>query len=126
MVRWTEMRIKPTDTEENQLKKLVSGEDSPEYMPEFFYQYSPQVFEIEDVARFNRSQDKKSTTLRFKDGDSCVVDIPYEKWRKLYIQCTGKVIHSTIPDPSSNEAASAKPTKHDTISEADDFDIEIG
>jgi len=92
MVRWTEMRIKPTDQNEAQLKKLIEGEPQPEFTPEFFYEFSPMVFEMSDVARFNRSHDKKSTTLRMKDGEGFVVNLSYEEFKALYTECTGHAI----------------------------------
>lgn len=92
MVRWTEMRIKPTDKNEAKLKELLDGEPQPQFSPEFYYEFSPMVFEMNDVARFNRSHDKKSTTLRMKDGEGFVVDLIYEDFKALYTECTGRVI----------------------------------
>ncbi len=126
MVRWTEMRIKPTDPEEAKYKRLMEGETQADFTPEFYHQFAPMVFDLSDVSRFNKSHDRGSTTLRFTDGDVCVVDITYEDFRNLYMQQTGVHVHTTIT--RAQEAAANKPAKptpdQSGISNADEFNID--
>jgi cell division septal protein FtsQ len=92
MVRWTEMRIKPNDDNDAKLKKLLDGESQPAFTPDFYTQIAPMVFEMNDVARYNKSQDKKSTTVRMKDGDIFIVEVGFDDFKNLYTECTGKAI----------------------------------
>lgn len=122
IVRWTEMRIKKTDEEDNELKKILGGETQPDYKPEFFFDTSPMTFDMLDVARFNRSHDKKSVTVRFKDGDSFVVDLSYKSFQELYQSAMGKVITSTL---TAAQLAEIDGGASDTIQgSGDDFDID--
>lgn len=122
MVRWTEMRIKPTDQEESKMKKLINGEDSPEFVPEFYYQLGPMIFDLKDVARFNRSYDGKSVTIRFSDGETCVLDMSYEDFRDLFIQTTGMAVHSTIREPSKAKVSKKAASDRDIPKQQDNMD----
>lgn len=104
MVKWMELRAKKTDGDDAQLRRLVHGEETPDFIPEIIYSYSPMVFDMEDVSRFNRSSDMKSTTVRFHDGDYCVMDITYEEFRNLWMQLRGDNIHSTVSDAQEKAA----------------------
>lgn len=128
MVRWTELRMTQEDPEETQMKRLLDGEVSAGVTPEFFYNFAPMTFDINGVARFNKSHDKRFTTLRFTDGDVCVVDIPYESFRELYIRTTGAAVHSTISDEQMRAAAKGPISqgRKDSISNSDEFDIQSG
>jgi len=119
-VRWTEMRVKKEDDQELQLKKLLSGEEQNNFQPEFFYDYAPMTFDINDISRFNRSQDKKSTTVRFKDGDSFVVALPYSEFQRIYTAATGYSIHGFITEKSGEGASNDTIIKPDSI---DDFGL---
>jgi len=102
MVRWTEMRIKQNDEGEAQLKRLLNGENESGFTPEFYHDYSPMTFDMDDVARFNRSADRKSTTVRFKDGDAYIMNLTYEEFQALFSQCTKKDVHTVVTDEQKN------------------------
>jgi hypothetical protein len=97
MVRWTEMRLKKRDDQEAYLNRLVNGDpesDIPE--AEFHYELSPMVFDMDDVLRYNLGTDPNFTILRMKDGDGFMVQIPYEKFKQLWVECTGRSILSVM------------------------------
>jgi uncharacterized GH25 family protein len=95
LVRWTEMKFKESDKAEDYLKQVIDGED-PIPQAEITTEFSPMVFDMEDVVRFNRANTENLTTVRFDDGDVFVVSVPYKKFCELYIQATGKSIVSVI------------------------------
>jgi hypothetical protein len=122
LVRWTEMSVKPTDSEQANLSRLLEGKEVPDFTPEFSFAYSPMVLDLDDIARFNRSQDEQSTTLRMKDGDTFVVDVDYKEFRKLYVTGVGKNIHGLIEESKKTTKKGASNTKPE--SKGDDFDID--
>lgn len=99
LVRWTEIRMKAENSEDALLKRLVDGDETAgRQHPEFYYDFSPMVFDLDDVARFNRSKDPEYTTIRFEDGESFIVKISYKTFVDLWVQQTGKAIYSILPD----------------------------
>jgi hypothetical protein len=97
LVRWSELKFTGNnESEEAYLKRLVDGEE-PKNKAEIFYEYSPMVFDTDDISRFNRSNDKEHTTLRFKDGDGYVIKYPYADFMEFYIESTGKTVTSLLP-----------------------------
>jgi len=128
LVRWTEMHVKQTDSEQADLKRLLTGQELPEYTPEFSFAYSPMVFDMADIARFNRSQDEKSTTIRMKDGDTFVVAVGYSDFRELYISATGLNVHSFVEKEGKVQTKKSAKKGTDTDStkpiKGDDFDID--
>jgi len=126
LVRWTELHVKPTDSEQADLKRLLEGKEMPEYTPEFSFAYSSMVFDINDIARFNKSQDDKCTTIRMKDGDTFVVAVDYEDFRELYISATGFNVHSFVEKTKKPAKISQKkgPSNSENTSKgSDEFDI---
>lgn len=104
LVRWSSFSVKQQDSTEAYLKRLVDGEESEQDIrAEVVHEYSPLVFDMDDVSRFNKANDPDHTTLRFYDSDVFVVKIPYEQFRDLYSEQTGKVILSVLPVEESEE-----------------------
>lgn len=125
LVRWTEVHVKQTDSEQADLKRLLEGKEMPEFTPEFSFSYSSMVFNINDVVRFNKSQDDKCTTLRMRDGDTFVVAVDYEVFRELYISATGHNIHSFVEKEKKVKISPKKgPSNSENTSKSSgDFDI---
>jgi hypothetical protein len=125
MARWTQVQINPMDKEEAHLRMIMEGEQTPEYTPEFSYGYGPVVFDMRQVERFNRSEDRKCTAIRFSDGDMCVLDIAYTEFRNLYMEVMGVSIHSTITPSQQKAADKPKPTREGgtNLSGADGIEV---
>lgn len=113
MVKWTELKLSTPNKSEDELfaERVISGMDTSAPKAEYYNTYSPMVFEMDDVARFNRSNDPKCTTIRFKDGDGYVILVKYEDFRDLYTECTGSAILSTIDQEDKPEDKPKKKKK---------------
>ena len=97
LVRWTELSPPdPEDAEKDRLNRLISGDEAPGQLMKMRYDHSPMTFELNDVVRYNQPHDPNYTTIRFTDGDSYVVKIPYEKFHDVYTEGTGKSPYSYI------------------------------
>lgn len=105
LVRWTELKMNkpPMSADEIAAERAINGVDPSHNTPEIFYSFSPMCFEMEDVARFNKSNDEGCTTIRFKDGDGYVVKVEYKQFRELYTDCTGKSVLSIIEQEPTKE-----------------------
>lgn len=104
LVRWTEMQFKQEDEAEAAIKRMVSGDiEGVMPQPTFFYDYSPLVFDLNDVTRFNRAHDPEFTTLTFVDGERYVIKYAYRDFQNLYIQNTGHTILSIVPKEWSKD-----------------------
>jgi hypothetical protein len=131
LARWTELKpgkINPNNDDE--INRLINGEiheegeESYSAALEVSYEYSPIVFNLRDVVRFNRSHDKDHVTLRFKDGEGQVIKFPYESWIKMYSELTGMAINSIVPEDwfKRNESAGDdEPMNGDSDEDEDDF-----
>jgi hypothetical protein len=110
LVRWTELKMKSQNDDESYVKRLVDGNSSTNEV-EAYYDYSPMVMDINDIARFNRSNDVNFTTLRMTDGEGYVIKFPYKEFIELYVESTGKTVMSCLPsdyeahDTSINDGA---------------------
>lgn len=91
LVRWTEVKFEDTDPQEEYISRLKNGEEEMK-APKISYDYSPMCFDINDVVRWNKTNSDEFTTLRFADGESFVVKIPYDYFMKLYMEHTGKAV----------------------------------
>jgi|SRR5688572_4646896 len=111
MVRWTDMQLKNMDAKEIELKKLIEGEEVGA-AAEFSYSYGPMCFDMNDIARFNRSHEDGLTTIRFKDGDGYVIQVDFEAFKQLYAECTGKVINVLVKEEKKERKR--RPKKTDT------------
>lgn len=103
LVRWTELDYKRDDSDEAYAKRIISGEETgPMSAPKFVFDFSPMVFDLNDIVRFNRAHDPNYTTLRFKDGDGFVIKYPYKEFLALWIELTGKNIQCILPEDFEN------------------------
>lgn len=99
LVRFTEVKMKETDEQENYLKRIVDGDNSnSSSQPELYYEFSPMIFDIDDVARFNKSRDPNLTTILFKDGAGYVVKLTYSEFTELFVKQTGKTVFTVLQD----------------------------
>jgi hypothetical protein len=115
LVRWTEMALKKEDKQEAFLRRIVDGDLNPgSLQPEFYYDFSPMVFDIRDVGRFNRAKDPGYTTIRFRDGDGAVIKIPYLEFVDLYIELTGQSIRDALPSDYVDPEEEARDNETDT------------
>jgi hypothetical protein len=115
LVRWTDMQLKNMDAKEIELKRIIDGEEMSA-SAEFSYSFGPMCFNMDDVVRFNRSNDDGYTTIRFKDGDGYVVQVDYDAFKQLYAECTGKVINVVVnEEKKKREPKARKPKKEDNI-----------
>jgi hypothetical protein len=99
LVRWAEIiPFSKENDPEGYLKRIVDGEESnnESIKPKIKYEFSPMILDVDDIARFNRSNSKDLTTLRMKDGEGYVIKFPYEEFVESYIEWTGYVIHSYV------------------------------
>jgi hypothetical protein len=122
LVRWTEVKRQSND-EETKLKKLLNGDES-KGQPEIYYDYSPMVLDIDDIARFNRGSSPDITTLRFKDGEGCVIKCPYKAFVDIYMECTGKTILSALPKDYTDGGEDLNTTDPDSfdLDDEDEYD----
>lgn len=110
LVRWTEIRPKE-QIELGELDKLLRDpDDISQQIPqvEVKYDYSPMCFDLDDVAKFNRANVDDLTVLRFYDGDTFVVKIPYFKFRDLFSEYRGLTVVSTVPDTKPEQKGKRK------------------
>lgn len=133
LVRWTEVKVKKTDDNDEYVKRLIKGESDEEQNPYknlvAYYDYSPMVIDLYDIARFNRSNDPNFTTLRMKDEEGYVIRYPYVEFCELYSQALGRQIFSLVPEDFEKVAvASSLTTSIDdettTGKDGDDFDVD--
>jgi hypothetical protein len=124
LARWTELKAPKTDDAESYIQRLTNPDAEGPQGPQLqiHYEYSPIVFDLRDVRRFNRANDPNFTTIRFKDGDSNVIKYAYEDFVKLYSELTGFVINSIVPESASS------PTKEQLDEDlgGDDLDFQDG
>lgn len=106
LVRWTELKAVPQqNTNDDYLKRLTDPNYEPEQeqvQAQVVYDYSPMVMDLDDVKRFNRSNDPNFTTLRMNDGVSYVIKFPYLDFMQMYIEYTGKTVMSCLPADFEN------------------------
>lgn len=127
LVRWTEFKQIKQDDNDAYVKRLVEGDEANRGMmkAQVFYDYSPMVMDINDIARFNRSNDPNFTTLRMKDGEGYVISYPYKDWIQLYMELTGKTIMCLLPDNwehTSTEIGGDDIEFGDSLDDEDEFD----
>ena len=87
LVRWTEF-------------KTAEGLDDFESTPKFqaSYDISPMVIDVNDIKRFNKANEKGYTTIRFDDGDGCVIKYDFDSFSEVYSEMTGKSITRLIEE----------------------------
>jgi hypothetical protein len=95
-VRWKSIDL---TQEEIDAFKAVNGDDSE--LPES-YEYSELVFDIDDVRTFNRLDDEH-TTVNILDIHYHIA-IPYNQFKKIYVDLTGKAIFEVKVKHGSNSA----------------------
>lgn len=105
LVRWSELKFKESDSTQDYLDRIIGdGEQQQAPKATISYDYSPMVFDTDDISRFNRSNDPEFTTLRFKDGDGYVIKYPYLEFRDLYSQLGGRAIVSITGEDKEEES----------------------
>lgn len=114
VVRWTDMQLKNMDSKEIELKRIIDGEEAS-ISAEMSYSYGPMCFDMNDIARFNRSNDDGFTTVRFKDGDGYVVQVDFQAFKQLYAECTGKVINVIVNEKKEKRQKKEKKAKDTDI-----------
>lgn len=102
LARWSELSLKRTnhDPDEAELRRIISGNDSPDenfIRTEVVHEYGPITFGMEDVKSYNRSKEKGHTTVKFKDGDTLVLKIPYLEFMEIDITYNGRQVHDFLP-----------------------------
>lgn len=98
LVRWTDIQKVHTDETEAYLKKIIDGDEDQHHNAKVVYSYSAMTFNIRDVIRFNKAGDAQHTTIRFADNTSNVVKVTYRDFQKLYVETTGLIIQSFMPE----------------------------
>jgi hypothetical protein len=102
LVRWTEMSFKKSKSDDDEIRRIINGDDNSSFgglQPEITHDYSPIVFNMEDVARFNRGSEPGYTTVRFYDGDAYTMKVSYKEFMSIYSEFKdGKFIHSHLPE----------------------------
>lgn len=76
-------------------QRIIHGTDSIEDIEaeDEKYEYGGMVLDMNDIKAFN-GVDKVHTCLRFYEGDSFVIKAPYESFKQLYEELTGKYIRT--------------------------------
>lgn len=97
LARWVEVSMPQEDEEMDEVERLLSNKEEHD-PPKFSISYAPVVFDILDVVRWNKSSNEDCTILLFNDGERMVVKYPYNTFKDLYMQMTGKAISSVIED----------------------------
>lgn len=121
LARWTEMELNSppaTSSEDNDIRRLLGSGDEAEgsfAQPKFFYSFAPVVFDLDDIARFNKAVDAEFTVIRFYDGEGCVVKYPYVTFQQLFIQNSGKTILSFVPKDVKVDKKKKPPSKDDLL-----------
>ena|ERR1700749_3058852 len=102
LARWSELAFKKQahDSDEAEVRRIISGDDSMDngiIHTELVHEYSPITFYMDDVKSYNRSKEKGHTTVKFKDGDTVVLKIPYFEFMEIDIQCSGNHVVDYLP-----------------------------
>ena len=96
MVRWPDIDIRKT--ERSDIDRLIDGEeDSVEATIKFVY--TPMCMELTPDISFNQATDSLHTVVRYPNGDVRVIKFPYEDFKRVFIECTGKTILTLIEKP---------------------------
>jgi hypothetical protein len=102
LARWSELAFKrqQTDPNEAELRRIIGGDDESDngmIHTEVVHEYGPVTFFMEDVKSYNRSKEEGHTTVKFKDGDTLVLKIPYYDFMEVDIQTSGNQILDYLP-----------------------------
>lgn len=102
LARWSELALKRTnhDPDEAELRRIIGGDDAPDnniIHTEVIHEYGPVTFYLKDVKSYNRSKEKGHTTVKFKDGDTLVLKIPYFEFMEVDMQHNGDQVLDFLP-----------------------------
>lgn len=82
LVRWTQLHFEGgKSSEESYYDRIINGESSESQgIPQasISYDYTKMTFDTADVKRWNANTDPELTTVRFSDGESFVIKVPYD------------------------------------------------
>lgn len=101
LARWSELSFRKTnnDPAEDELRRIIGNEASDQNFikTDIIHEYGPVTFFLDDVKSYNRSKEKGHTTVKFKDGDTLVLKIPYFEFMEIDIQYSGNQVHDFLP-----------------------------
>lgn len=106
LVRWTQLHFEGggKSAEDAYYDKIINGESESPSIPQasISYDYTKMVFDTSDVKRWNQQTDPELTTIRFADGDSFTIKVPYEYFCELMSDSLDRTI-TTVGDAVSRD-----------------------
>lgn len=90
-IRWKEYIQTPEALEARNNRRIISGDEDVEVEENVRYYYDYMTFDIEDVIRFYPFNEQH-TIVCMVDENSFCVHLPYESFKDIYAESTGKLI----------------------------------